>query len=176
MLAKLDRPNHRFPVLMTRYAKPAASSPNYLLVHPEAELIVGVLAPNAVRELPSEHLRNSLPSIVWIVNNVRVAETRCERCDLKVGLGCSCSGVQVRRFVPSEILISPKRYAHLPNGCNHTATPDIMESDWGAIRQPRPGLWTSISPGSPAWAESGNLGRYAERRCEDCNGAFPGAN
>ncbi|GAA5071178.1 hypothetical protein GCM10023259_069560 [Thermocatellispora tengchongensis] len=65
-------------------------------------------------------------------------ETRCDRCDLPMGLGCSCSGPAA--FAPHEILISPNRYAHLPEGCDHTAAPDVMASEWGRV--PRPPAWT----------------------------------
>ncbi|GIH60351.1 hypothetical protein [Microbispora siamensis] len=102
-------------------------------------------------------------------------DVRCERCDLTVGLGCSCSGTSPKAFVPFEILISPSRFAHLPGGCNHTASQEIMERDWGRVRDPRPGLWISIGPGNPVRAQEGNLETFAVRRCQDCANAFPGA-
>ncbi|MER6947181.1 hypothetical protein ABT294_24410 [Nonomuraea sp. NPDC000554] len=103
-------------------------------------------------------------------------ETRCERCDLPIGLGCSCAGPPVTAFVPFEILISPNQCAHLPEGCNHTAGRERMESAWGWIPRPRPGLWTSIGPDNPVRAQAGNRDRIADRRCGDCDHTFPDAN
>ncbi|MGW5263011.1 hypothetical protein ACWEQG_18715 [Microbispora sp. NPDC004025] len=101
-------------------------------------------------------------------------DVRCERCELPVGMGCSCRGVSPKALVPFEILISPSRFAHLPGGCGHTASPETMERDWGRVRDPRPGSWLGIGPDTPLRAQEGNLETFAVRRCQDCDNGFPG--
>lgn len=110
----------------------------------------------------------------------------CERCELVIGLGCTClpeSGTapttrpvssprqEWRSFPADTILISPRRYAHLPGACTHLSEELVTAPRWGWIPAPPAGLWDSLGTSCPATATEGNTDRQAVRRCEDCQAA-----
>ncbi|MGW1465560.1 hypothetical protein ACWCPT_14635 [Streptomyces sp. NPDC002308] len=109
----------------------------------------------------------------------------CDRCELLIGLGCSCPPdgspprerpvapprQEWRTFPADTILISPRRYAHLPGACAHLTEELVTAPRWGWIPAPPAGLWDRLSSSCPATATEGNTDRQAIRRCEECEAA-----
>ncbi|MCT6776591.1 hypothetical protein LXH09_08170 [Streptomyces sp. CS7] len=116
--------------------------------------------------------------------------SRCERCELIIGMGCGCPPdgsapkarpagrrtIQVWRTFPGHaILIKQNGKAHIPGACDHMTEDEVLPPRWGWIIDPPPALWGDIQESKPAIATGGNTGLRAVSRCQDCMGSLGNA-
>lgn len=112
-----------------------------------------------------------------------MSETRCEQCDLIIGLGCDCGS---RRAAPrpvrppslsprataapgtATIIVSPAGNAHLPD-CPHLSDSEICDPKFGWVTDAPPDQWRLISEERPLRATHGNTNRVATRICDTCS-------
>ncbi|MFB8053521.1 hypothetical protein ACFVVB_20090 [Streptomyces californicus] len=109
--------------------------------------------------------------------------SRCERCELVIGMGCSCPSdgsapkarpaerrsIQAWRTFPGNaILIKQNGKAHIAGACDHMTEDEVLAPRWGWIIDPAPGQWGRINATAPAMATGGNTSLSAASRCLDC--------